>query len=73
MLCIKQAVFLALTLILARGNVLPGHCSKEQFMKSANAIVKENCLEGTDSRYWDVNGAGDPDIQGELLQSVVDL
>ena len=30
-----------------------------------NPVVKENCMfEGVDEREWDVNGAGDPDIQG---------
>lgn len=30
----------------------------------ANKIVRENCLPGTDSTVWDVNGGGDPTIQG---------
>lgn len=30
----------------------------------ANAIVRENCLEGSPPEEWDVNGAGDPTIQG---------
>jgi len=29
-----------------------------------NPIVVENRLKGTSPRYWDINGAGDPDIQG---------
>ncbi|MGE5323156.1 MAG: N,N-dimethylformamidase beta subunit family domain-containing protein, partial [Actinomycetota bacterium] len=30
----------------------------------ANAIERENCLPGTPSSVWDINGAGDPTIQG---------
>ena len=30
----------------------------------ANQIEAENCLSGTPSTQWDVNGAGDPSIQG---------
>jgi hypothetical protein len=30
----------------------------------ANQIEAENCLPGTPSTQWDVNGAGDPSIQG---------
>jgi hypothetical protein len=30
----------------------------------ANAIVAENCRPGNPSTEWDVNGAGDPSIQG---------
>ena len=33
-------------------------------MPKANRIVKENCLQGNPSNEWDVNGAGDPTIQG---------
>lgn len=30
----------------------------------ANEIIRENCRPGNDSRHWDVNGDGDPSIQG---------
>jgi hypothetical protein len=30
----------------------------------ANEIVAENCKPGNDSTEWDINGAGDPTIQG---------
>ena len=30
----------------------------------ANQIIRENCRPGNDSRHWDVNGDGDPSIQG---------
>lgn len=30
----------------------------------ASRIVRENCLPGVPSTEWDVNGAGDPSIQG---------
>ena len=33
-----------------------------------NAIVGENCLTGSPSSEWDVNGAGDPTIQGFATQ-----
>ena len=32
--------------------------------KPANAIVSENCKEGNPSTEWDINGSGDPKIQG---------
>src|SRR6478672_1176570 len=30
----------------------------------ANAVVAENCLPGSPAAQWDVDGAGDPSIQG---------
>ena len=38
----------------------------------ANKIVAENCLDGVDSTTWDVNGAGDPSIQGFSTDISVD-
>lgn len=35
------------------------HCENPK-----NAIVAENCRQGSPSSEWDVNGAGDPSIQG---------
>ncbi len=35
---------------------------------AANAITAENCLTGNPSSEWDVNGAGDPSIQGYASQ-----
>jgi hypothetical protein len=35
---------------------------------AANAITAENCLTGNPSSEWDVNGAGDPSIQGYATQ-----
>ena len=35
---------------------------------AANAITAENCLAGNPSSEWDVNGAGDPSIQGFATQ-----
>ena len=32
--------------------------------KPANAIVAENCKQGSPSTEWDINGSGDPKIQG---------
>ena len=40
-------------------------CAAENACKNpANAIVAENCLEGSPSTEWDVNGAGTDDIVG---------
>jgi hypothetical protein len=33
-------------------------------VSESNQIVAENCLPGSPSTEWDVNGAGDPSIQG---------
>src|ERR1051325_11661650 len=30
----------------------------------ANAVERENCLQGSPSNDWDINGSGDPSIQG---------
>ena len=32
--------------------------------RNATLIVRENCLPGSDSREWDVSGAGDHSLQG---------
>jgi hypothetical protein len=38
-----------------------GTCSASA---AANPVVAENCLPGSPSTEWDINGAGDPSIQG---------
>lgn len=43
----------------AEGGGGGAHCDKP-----ANPIVAENCRSGNPSTEWDVNGAGDPSIQG---------
>ncbi len=41
--------------------------------KPANAIVAENCKPGNPSTEWDVNGSGDPRIQGFATDISVNL
>ena len=36
----------------------------DQYAESANSIVRENCLPGDPATEWDINGWGDPTIQG---------
>src|SRR3954454_9217156 len=38
----------------------------------ANPIVAENCEQGSPASEWDVNGAGDPSIQGFATDISVD-
>ena len=38
--------------------------SEEDCLNPKNRIIAENCLKGNDSRTWDINGDGDPSIQG---------
>lgn len=40
------------------------HCDDPHFLANQNIIVQENCKAGNASNEWDVNGAGDPTIQG---------
>jgi hypothetical protein len=48
-----------MALVLSLSMAAFGSCSAP-----ANQIEAENCLPGTPSTQWDVNGAGDPSIQG---------
>ncbi len=41
-----------------------GSGETEQCKNPMNAIIQENCLPGTPATEWDINGAGDPEIQG---------
>ena len=43
--------------------VTADRCSEAE-LQFATRIVKENCLPGSNSTVWDVNGAGDRSIQG---------
>lgn len=61
--------FLAATLVAAsRGFVAPGAvepaAQREPCKNPPNRIVAENCRPGNPPTEWDVNGAGDPRIQG---------
>ena len=62
-LCAALLLFLTQA---AFGKVRPGECAAAAAAckSPANAIVAENCQNGTASSEWDVNGAGDPTIQG---------
>jgi hypothetical protein len=40
------------------------HSSEADCENPKNAIVRENCKHGLPPSVWDVNGAGDPTIQG---------
>ena len=42
---------------LARAVISEADCANPK-----NRIIAENCLEGDDSRSWDINGDGDPSI-----------
>jgi hypothetical protein len=49
----------------ATGTATTGRtAAKDPCAAPANAIVAENCKPGNPSTEWDVNGAGDPSIQG---------
>eukprot|EP00039_Didymoeca_costata_P012108 m.173198 g.173198 ORF g.173198 m.173198 type:complete len:886 (+) comp15384_c0_seq12:174-2831(+) len=52
----------ALKLTEAKSIEEEAHCFDTE--KLSNPIVRENCLEGSDPVFWDVNGAGDTSIQG---------
>eukprot|EP01063_Lacrimia_lanifica_P016020 TRINITY_DN22647_c0_g1_i1.p1 TRINITY_DN22647_c0_g1~~TRINITY_DN22647_c0_g1_i1.p1 ORF type:complete len:779 (+),score=219.29 TRINITY_DN22647_c0_g1_i1:78-2414(+) len=39
-----------------------GYCAPDT--RGRSAMVEENCQEGADAAEWDINGAGDPSIQG---------
>jgi hypothetical protein len=54
-------VTLALLILVASGE---GHSTGVDCDNPANDIVRENCKPGQPSSVWDVNGAGDPTIQG---------
>lgn len=41
-----------------------GHASAADCTEPKNRIVEENCKLGSPATEWDINGAGDPSIQG---------
>ncbi|MXX70038.1 MAG: hypothetical protein F4Y74_13895 [Gemmatimonadales bacterium] len=59
--------FLAFTTsaaLLASACAPPRMTMEEACANPANEIVAENCLEGHPATEWDINGYGDPSIQG---------
>ena len=56
--------FPASTALLASACAPPQMTMEEACAEPANEIVAENCLEGHPSTEWDINGYGDPSIQG---------
>ncbi len=52
------------TALLAGACAPPQMTMEEACADPANEIVAENCLEGHPSTEWDINGYGDPSIQG---------
>ena len=56
--------FPASTLILASACAPPQTTMEDACATPANEIVAENCLEGHPPTEWDINGYGDPSIQG---------
>ena len=56
--------FTASTALLASACAPPRMTMEEACANPANEIVAENCLEGHPSTEWDINGYGDPSIQG---------
>eukprot|EP00929_Paragymnodinium_shiwhaense_P063240 TRINITY_DN31603_c0_g5_i1.p1 TRINITY_DN31603_c0_g5~~TRINITY_DN31603_c0_g5_i1.p1 ORF type:complete len:746 (+),score=133.22 TRINITY_DN31603_c0_g5_i1:153-2390(+) len=50
----------------------PAGPTPEDCKKPVNRIVKENCLPGSDSSEWDINGAGSATIQGFAMEQSYD-
>jgi N,N-dimethylformamidase beta subunit-like, C-terminal/Bacterial Ig domain len=63
------ALFGALALTLLTGSAW---AQVDPCAAPANEIVAENCLPGTPATVWDVDGAGDPSIQGFATDISVD-
>ena len=53
-----------LAALLASACAPPSMTMEEACAAPANEIVAENCLEGHPATEWDINGYGDPSIQG---------
>ena len=56
--------FTASTVLFASACAPPPMTMEEACADPANQIVAENCLEGHPPTEWDINGYGDPSIQG---------
>ncbi|MXW55268.1 MAG: hypothetical protein F4Z59_00850, partial [Gemmatimonadales bacterium] len=56
--------FAASTVLFASACAPPRMTTEEACADPANEIVAENCLEGHPPTEWDINGYGDPSIQG---------
>ena len=61
--CLSLAASAALV-SLAGGCGLPDLAMSDRCARPANEIVAENCLGGHPATEWDINGYGDPSIQG---------
>mmetsp|Transcript_31756 Transcript_31756/g.64557 ORF Transcript_31756/g.64557 Transcript_31756/m.64557 type:complete len:940 (+) Transcript_31756:135-2954(+) len=61
----KNLAQLSVSLIWAVSALVVSAQSNSSFV---NPIVEENSKAGADSKFWDVNGAGDPTIQGFATQ-----
>ncbi len=62
---INIAISLTLALLLYFALSPPAHAQADPSCADpANEIVAENCKDGNDRAEWEVQGAGDPDIQG---------
>ncbi len=56
--------FVTSTLLVASACAPPRMTMEQACADPANEIVAENCLEGHPPTEWDINGYGDPSIQG---------
>ena len=50
--------------LIAQSQRVPAAPPKDPCAAPANAIIAENCKPGNPSAEWDINGAGDPSIEG---------
>ena len=66
------AVAVAASLVAPLLSVAPAAQAAGPCDTPANEIVAENCLPGSPPSVWDVNGAGDPTIQGFATDISVD-
>jgi hypothetical protein len=66
--CPALAGISALALVSVAAQTAPDPCRAP-----ANKIVAENCEPGQPSTEWDVNGAGDPEIQGFATEISVNV
>lgn len=70
--CLVSAAAVALVVTLvnvrsdaqSRGRTTPASAPVDPCAAPKNKIIAENCKPGNPSTEWDVNGAGDPTIQG---------
>ncbi|MQA28420.1 MAG: hypothetical protein GEU82_01080, partial [Luteitalea sp.] len=48
----------------ARGQAPPAAAPADPCAAPKNKVIAENCKPGNPSTEWDINGTGDPSIQG---------